>query len=142
MTNLAQDLREIDRRSWITIALVGFGNALFVFAGLHGSAVFSLVLLAVTCFAWVLLLQFTRALLSSTLELAQESSSAWHIETDFSREVLDEAVAAISDLKTYDVQRSGIHLERLRAMMIKRYPDMEEQIAQVQHPLNMPGIII
>lgn len=135
-------LREIDQRGWLTIGLAVAGNVIIVIGGLAGNAVLSMLILAAVATSYVFIYQLGRTLFTSTLELAQESTRAWQVELDFSRELIDDYVGTIHDLSRLDPQSGGIHLERLRTTMIKRYPEMKDEIAHVQHPLNMPGIVI
>ena len=134
--------REIDSKGWLVIAMMGLGNVTLVIAGIAGGAVVSLVILAVIGFANIVLLQINRSLLNSTIEVAQKSTQEWQADRDLIREMTDDYVATVHDLNGHDVQLAGIHLERMRRMLVKRYPQMEDEIAHVQHPLNMPGIII
>lgn len=142
MANLWSDLRGIDRRGWLVIGMVGTGNAILVIGGLEGSAAFSLAVLSVLGIVWVFLVQLTRSLLDDNLALVRDTLKEWHVESDFARELIEDYVQTIEDLKRYDLQSSGIHLERLRAIVIRRHPELESEIEMVQHPLNMPGLII
>ncbi len=134
--------KEIDRRGWLVIAAVGFGNALLVVTGLVGNSQYSLIFLGVLGFLWVVFYQLARAMGTSSLELAQESAKEWQAESEFAREVVEEQIRTITELKRYDLQASGIHLDRLRTILIKRHPQMEAVISEVEHPVNMPGIVI
>ena len=141
MVDFLKDVRLIDRQGWLVLAACVFGQVFLVIGALAGltMAAISLGILGVL---WCVLLQLTRGILKSTLELAKEAHASWHTESDFAQELIDDYVQTIHDLNRFDHQLSGIHLERLRATMLKRYPEMEGEIAHVQHPLNMPGIVI
>lgn len=142
MTDLWKDIRELDRRSWFIIVAVGAGNVLLIFTGMNGSPTISLICLGILSFMWVVLLQFTRSIMHSSLGLAQESTAEWQAEADFSRELLDDYLLTIRDLKRYDLQSSGIHLERMRRILIKHRPELEDQISEVEHPVGITGMII
>lgn len=134
--------RRIDRRGWLLIACVGLGNALAVLGGLVGSAVYSLIFLAIVSLVWVVLYQLCRALLADSMELAQESTKEWQEESDFTRRLVENQVETLQALSRYDIQQSGIYIARLRDTLIKRHPMMEELIAEVEQPVNVPGLII
>ena len=137
-----KSLHEIDRRGWLVIGSVGAGNAILLIAGLEGSAAFSLVVLSVLGIVWVFLVQFMRSLSADNLALAQDTIKEWQTETDFSLELIDGYAQTISDLSRYDIQGSGVQLERLRALIIRRHPELESELEMVVHPLNMPGLTI
>jgi type III secretory pathway component EscV len=137
-----QDVCDFDRQAWVVIVAVGAGNILLVLAGLAGYPLYSLIMLAVISFAWVLLLQFTRVIMHSSLALAQKSTQEWQAESDFARELLDEHLRTIQDLEQYDMQSCGVHLERLRETLVARHPELENVIAEVDHPVNVAGIVI
>lgn len=142
MVEMLKDIRLIDRQGWLVFAMCVVGQVFLVIAALSDlatTAVFSLGILGVL---WCGLLQLIRGNLHATLEVAKEAHASWHSEHDFAQEIVDDYVQTIHDLSRFDPQISGIHLERLRTLMIKRYPEMEDEIAHVQHPLNMPGIVI
>ena len=142
MSEFLKDLRDLDRHAWLVIGAVGAGNIILVLGGLTSSPTFSLVVLAVLSFVWVLLLQFTRMIMHSSLELAQESTEQWQAESDLTQEVVTDYVEALHELKQFDLQATGIHLDRLRQSLIKRRPELEDMISEVEHPVNMPGISI
>ena len=133
------DIRGLDRQAWLVIGMVGSGNAILLIAGLEGNPAYSLAILSILGIAWVGLLQLTRMIMHSSLELAKESSEAWQNEIDFSQELVEDYVNTIRDLKRYDLQASGIHLERLRTMLIKRRPELEDEIDMVEHPVGVTG---
>lgn len=140
-----RELREVDRQGWIVIGLVGISNVTLLIGGLLGgpaSSTLSLLLLAALGFVWAVTLQLTRTLLRDSLEIAQDSTTEWQRENDFARELVDGYMGTIHDLARHDAQRAGIHTERLRTTVVKRYPRLEGQIGMVAHPLNMTGITI
>lgn len=136
------DLRTLDRQAWLVIAMVGLGNAILLITGLAYSATYSLILLAVLGFTWVVLLQLTRMIMHSSLELAQDASEQWQAESDFTQEVVTDYVEALRELKQFDLQATGIHLDRLRRSLVKRRPELEDMISEVEHPVNVPGFSI
>jgi hypothetical protein len=81
-------------------------------------------------------------IMHSSLELAQDASEQWQAESDFTQEVVTDYVEALRELKQFDLQATGIHLDRLRRSLVKRRPELEDMISEVEHPVNVPGFSI
>jgi hypothetical protein len=137
-----EDVRGFDRQAWVVIAAVGAGNAILLLAGLEGNPAYSLAILAVLGVLWALLSQLTRMIVRSSLDLAQESSEQWQAESDLTQEVITDYVEALRELKQFDLQATGIHLDRLRRSLIKRRPELEDMISEAEQPVNRPGFTI
>lgn len=142
MGEYLRDFGLIDRKGWLTFALCVGGLIPVVVVGLVGDSTVAIIVLAATSVMWCLLLQLTRGILKGALELAQTSTHEWQADRDLIQEMTDDYVATVHDLNRYNVPLAGVHLERMRTMLIKRYPDMKDEIAHVQHPINMTPFVI